>query len=342
MKLQLFISKSMQEPLWNLHHKICFIVDAQVPILFFSRLRDKIRKDVEGSLEYIDLSMQEQSTIMSNLETIGFLSHKSIYWLGSIHGLSIKKRTKWLEYSENYHGQHSLVFCINQSDAAFLGPEWLCVTIPPTIERGEIELLAQFFHPEKVHIYKRLMRQLSPYHKFSLDQATLLIQYGQVIGSNVQRFFKEWLPLMIDVDYSLFKVSEYFLSGKSKEFFRLWSQVGPKYPQLFWVSYWSDITWRAYHYSKAMRRHDSMTAKRMSFKLPFSFIKSEWKRVDPERLKWAHQFIYNLDYKLKNGSGNYGLELLYAKFFLGQIVDTKIEERKNEKSRNCLAASAFY
>ena len=69
-----------------------------------------------------------------------------------------------------------------------------------------------------------------------------------------------------------------------------------------------------------MQKRDVVQAKKMSFKLPFSFIQSDWKRANLQELKQAHQFLCTVDYNLKTGGGDYGLELMYEKFFLGQFV----------------------
>ena len=87
-----------------------------------------------------------------------------------------------------------------------------------------------------------------------------------------------------------------------------------------------------------MQKNDSFDAKRISYRLPFSFINGGWKKINSEELKNAHHFIYNLDYNIKNGAGTYGLELLYSKFFQGEFAVNK-KRGKNEESRTYIASS---
>jgi len=334
MKVQKFLQQNIKQSLWQAYSKVCFIVHDQFPILFFSQLITHVRSNFDGIVEHLDLELQDQSTICSRIENVGFLSSKTFYWLGNLSGLSSKKRKKWIEYVHGYSGSHVLGIALSQDDARLLDKEWFVVDIPPVVDRTDFELIARFFHPQKVAVYKRLARFVSPYSKMPLDKACLLLQYGQVLGNNVQQFCDEWLPMLIESEQSLFKVSEYLLSNRASDFFRLWAKVRSNYPDVFWIAFWSDTLWRAYHYIRAMQRHDLSEAKRMSYKLPFSFINGGWKKVDPLQLKRAHHFVYNLDYNLKNGTGTYGLELLYGKFFLEQFVTKGNNRRENERGRH--------
>jgi len=321
MKLQQFLHKIEQSSFLEGQHKICFVLHDEYPFLFFSQLLQKIKGRFDGSIERLDLELQDQAAIRGKLEMTGFFSNRTLFWLGHISKMPAKKRNWWLDYVRGYQSSHTLGICINQEELACLDKECLQIVVPPAVDRTDFELLVQFFHPSMMAAFKKLGRHLFMRgFTLPLDKACLLLQYGQVLGNNIKQFCDEWLAVLVESEQSLLKVSEYFLSKRVREFFLLWSTIGSRYPDVFWISFWSDTLWRSYHYVNAMRNHDLAEARKISFRLPFSFLKSGWKKVDPEQLKRAHQFLYTIDYNLKNGVGGYGLELLYFNFFLGQFA----------------------
>ena len=60
-------------------------------------------------------------------------------------------------------------------------------------------------------------------------------------------------------------------------------------------------------------------AKTMAFRLPFSFIQTDWKKYAPAELRAAHDFVYGMDHQLKNGGDAFCFDLFYSKFFSGQF-----------------------
>jgi hypothetical protein len=63
-----------------------------------------------------------------------------------------------------------------------------------------------------------------------------------------------------------------------------------------------------------MERREMVEAKKVGFRLPFSFMQRDWKKTSVHELIQAHDCIYALDYGLKNG-GEFWMELFYTKFF---------------------------
>ena len=58
-----------------------------------------------------------------------------------------------------------------------------------------------------------------------------------------------------------------------------------------------------------------MAKKKISFRLPFSFLSTGIKEYTFEELMRAHDAIYEYDFHLKNGGDEQMIELFYAKFF---------------------------
>jgi len=320
MKLLLFLQKIENPTFLDSYKRICFVVADTYPVLFFSMIMQKIKTVTQGTVEYLDLQDHEQESILSKLEMQGFLGTKNSYWLGNISTLKAKKKKLWVEYVSNYQGQHNLCFCCGESDADFLEKKDLKIVLEDTIDRVQFEKIASTFQSINHALLKKLMNKLFLYNRsVELDKACLLIHYVKVLGNNLDQFCNEWLGIICNQEQSLFKLSEYFLSKRSKHFFSLWSKVGHRYPEVFWISYWSDTIWRAYHYVKTMRTGNFAEGKKMGYRLPFAFLKYDWRKVNPEELKAGHQFLYGVDHNLKNGVGSYGLELLYMNHMLGKF-----------------------
>ena len=64
-----------------------------------------------------------------------------------------------------------------------------------------------------------------------------------------------------------------------------------------------------------MKKNDRVGAKKISYRLPFSFLNRDWRKFSLEELKGAHSFLYTLDYKLKNNCEPGYLDLFYMKLF---------------------------
>jgi hypothetical protein len=64
-----------------------------------------------------------------------------------------------------------------------------------------------------------------------------------------------------------------------------------------------------------MRQKKHADAKKAQYKLSFSFINRDWSSYKLEELSNAHHFLSKLDFQLKNGAGEIGLEHFYVQFF---------------------------
>jgi hypothetical protein len=339
MKLQLFLQKLEQSSsFFSSYGIICFLLrDDTSPLLFFSFLLQKMHCFIRGNIERLDLELEEQDQILSKLEMHGFLGTADYYWLGDVSVLPVKKKKFWLEYINCYKGPHVLVFCIDEREQFELRKDCLSVSMDIEINKETFEYLALLFNKIQSVMLKKISKSFFSYGAtIVLDKACLLLQYGQLLGNNTKQFCDEWLPILLDPEQSLFKVSEYFLAKRAKEFFALWSKIGSRYPEVFWSAFWSDILWRSYHYTNLKKSGNSAEVKQVGFKLPFAFLKWDWKKINPEELKQAHQFLYIMDYNLKNGIGSYYIELLYLKFFLGQFSSKYVRSIRNDYHKTSL------
>ena len=68
-----------------------------------------------------------------------------------------------------------------------------------------------------------------------------------------------------------------------------------------------------------MKNNNNTAARTVSFRLPFSFLKKDWRMITGTQLQRAHEEIYNLDHAFKNSGSFDMLDLFYLTFFLGNI-----------------------
>ena len=153
--------------------------------------------------------------------------------------------------------------------------------------------------------------------KISLDSICLMTQYMAASGSDLESFLTNWLDTIIVPDSSLFDLSKYLFARNPQSFFRVWQTMAYTYGEMFWIAYWGDIFWRAYHFSRLSSMGEHEQAKKFATRLPFTLIQGGWRQVSLGELKEALNYVYALDSDIKNGSQAYPfLELLYLKFFL--------------------------
>jgi hypothetical protein len=119
-------------------------------------------------------------------------------------------------------------------------------------------------------------------------------------------------------ELSLFTLSQYFFARDGMRFFKQWSILKDQYAAPFWISFWSEQLWRASSFIELSEQHNFAEAKRISFKLPFSFIQRDWKNVTVQELKRAHDVLYHCDCAIKNGGDPNVLELFYTDYLQRQ------------------------
>jgi DNA polymerase III delta subunit len=137
-----------------------------------------------------------------------------------------------------------------------------------------------------------------------------------VLGKGSAQFSRDWLPDMIVPELSLFSLSQALFDRKPSSFFKLWKQFSQKYSVPFWITFWSEQLWRAYCYVRLQKNGKEAEAKKIGYRLPFSFLNRSWRNYTLEELKTYHHLLYEIDYQVKNGGSAYALDLFYATMLL--------------------------
>ncbi len=297
---------------------ICFSGKAY-PILFFYHLFSFL-KNYNTQLIYINCDSTDSASVKALLSTMSFCGTKQYYWLEGFHALSVKKQQDLLAYLKTYNGPH--VVLLFTHDVSSVGLSEInndtieTINLPDTIKTYELPMIRFLIDNSDTHQSSDFTAHLALHtDNLSLDNACLCVHYEVIVGKNVADFFSEWVRNIIEPTNSLFTLSQYFFGKKRSLFFKQWAAMTELYAPPFWATYWADQIWRAYIFCNLMKQKKYDESKKAQYKLPFSFINRDWSLYSATELRNAHQFLFELDYRLKNGASEIGLEYFYSQFF---------------------------
>jgi hypothetical protein len=316
MNLVQFFAQSSASDLFQSQSLIIFQYKQEYPLLFFSQFFKTI-KEKSASFSSIELSADQESAIMSRLTT-SFLGGRMIYSLQRFEGLDEKSKKMWLGFIEQYQGPHCLIIAVN-GEVRKAHADQLIIMLDDTIDQKSFIALLPSLASDLVGKKELIAAVFKQSPMIPLDQACLLMHYMKVIGNNAGFFLNEWLHKIIIPERSLFSLSTFFFAKKAKLFLDQWRLLSGQYSEQFWVAYWSEQLWRAHYFIEFMQAHKMAQAKKISMRLPFTFMQRDYKSYQGDELKNAHDFMYQLDNAFKNGGSPVALDLFYSKFFLGQF-----------------------
>ena len=233
-----------------------------------------------------------------------------------LSSLDAKKQKRIMADLAKYTGPHRLMVWIPQT--AILPDNACCIIIPEKIDQSQMKALARAFEYNRVADHARFMRMIfAKSSSLSLESALLLCMYGSVIGSDVQVFAQYWLDQLFDASPSLFMLSQHFFDKDVAAFGNLWKALQENYSLAFWTTFWSEQLFRAASVVRYASSNEMQQAKKIGFRLPFSFLSSGWRRYTVSELVHAHEALYMHDVHMKNGGDEQMIELFYAQFFNG-------------------------
>ncbi len=313
-----FLNQTSHSNFFNTKPLILFRGSGDYPLLFFSFFIKKL-KSQKIITETINLSQEDSATVKARLET-SFLGLPVFYWLRNVTDLSAQKRVYWLDYIQQYNGSNTIACFIDKTQSLQLSSKELVITIPNKVDQALFIALMKFFDRP---LSKRSMQIITILYKknefLTLDSACILMYYLALVGSSIDYFMNYWLDTLVAPEKSLFLLSQYFFAKDSQQFFKRWSTIVHDYMPAFWSSFWSEQIWRACNFVKLTKNKKNSEAKNIGFRLPFAFLRRDWKQYTSTELSNAHQFVYAMDFRLKNGGAPFSFDLFYAKFFLNEF-----------------------
>lgn len=287
---------------------VCLQGDAY-PSLFCRKLVDHLTRVNNGAMISCDMSAENYSSTMASLQTT-FLGSQSWYWLRSDETLSKKQSDAWHAYLDAYQGPHTLFFYTNKPIRK-IKKTWCLVKIPSVIDRNLFSTISSMMEIKQTMFGDYLYQQ---HPTIAIDTAVLLAQYSKLLGKNWKMFIDQWLHELLVPETSLFSLSQAFFARQPKQFFYQWQAISAAYAPQFWIVYWSEQLWQAYAYVRLQKAGRAMDAKKVSYRLSFSFKNRDYRSYSLTTLRNAHQYLYEIDFHLKNGGNDTSLELFYTKF----------------------------
>lgn len=273
-------------------------------------------KKIEIDHDLADIYRQLQTT---------FLGQTFLYWFSDLTSISSKKkRADLIAYITAYQGPHRLVGCITEEIELAL-TNGVIVEVQDNYTSDQVVKLTMLYDQPtnstklstKPEVTAYFIGKLYRYRKqYSAEQLCLLLEYAGVLGKNSDHFFSVWLDQLVVSDVSLYWVSQLFFEKKAAEFFDIWGEVRPLYSDQFWTSFFSEQMFKAY-WVVSWQARIPPEHKAITFGLPFSFLKVDWKLHQKANLQEAHQKIYEVDLLLKSGGNTNRLDLFLVQFFQG-------------------------
>jgi hypothetical protein len=311
-----FLNKA-QDPSWWASQTVVCCTSSTYPLLFFSNLLRTLRQHKIGGIQSIDLEEAGQDTTAAHLSSL-FLGNRTYFWLKNIGELDAKKRAYWSHFVSTYQGPNCLIVFSDKALSLKPCDNMSSVEIPDPIDQTQASPILTALMPDDARRAAMVLRAIfCSRRKISLDILCLLADYAAVSGADLDLFLTEWLDLLVVPEASLFDLSKYLFARNPTAFFKVWQKVMTNFGELFWVAYWGDIFWRAYHFARLSTAGCHEEAKKFAPRLPFSYIQGGWRQVSLSELRNALNYIYGLDFDIKNGvQGASFIELLYLKFFL--------------------------
>jgi hypothetical protein len=298
--------------------KVFAFSDFSYPLLFFYHLINFLRK-YGLHIEVVHCTV-DTAVIKALLSTMSF-SGQTIYWLEDFHILPDKKQQELFQYFRAYEGPHRILLFSDKIAHELISPSKKfidglnVIKLPSDITPQDFSSM-RFLVSDTLQERSNFAAQIGMYADYlSLDTMCLFAHYELVLGKNVDDFFTNWIARIIDPTSSFFVLSQHFFAKKPKQFFRQWATVSEQYLPTFWASFWADQIWRAYVYADLMKQKKYADAKKVQYKLPFSFINRDWLLCNLSELRNAHHFLTSMDFRLKNGGYDIGLEHFYSQFF---------------------------
>jgi len=302
---------------------ICFSTakGQSYPLLFFSLLFERLRNGLGDRVffEVLDLSGSDVASHYSKLE-MSFLGQQCCYFLKGLDVLDVRRRKEWVAYLRSYAGPHQLIFYIPEAASLFTcEPDVDCALVDiTTVDRNGFFLLARSFDVAFSKAVEHYIRHFfMSQQKMGLDAACLALRYVQLVGGRKPSDITMVLERACEDDTSLFMLAGNFLAKRSQPFFTSLALINKTYPAQFWVSFWSEQLWRAYYYIFYKKENNYKAAKTIGFRLPFSFLQRDWKKLSLAEVKQAHTFLYEADFRMKNGGSDFSLDVFYTRFFNG-------------------------
>lgn len=279
--------------------------------LFFSRFWTKLREQSSLQVRILSFEDIELDTLYATCQT-SFLGQQFIYWCKDITALNDRFKKEWLGFCMQYVGPHVLVMFYEDTELVQKQSKIANIFLD-TVDASLYSLLFRYFIGSEANS-TFIQMLFAKRATITLDEACIMMHYQQVLGKSLPNFFETWFDKILEPSSSLFHVAQYLFARDGQQFMRELALLEREYPVEFWLVFWSEQLWQALIFVSEARKVGPIEARKKVSRLPFSFMTKDWKTISEEELIKAHTFLYNADFRMKNGFLVGGLDLFYAKF----------------------------
>jgi len=292
-------------------HSVLFIKGGQQAPLFLTFLRSHLARGETTQFVTLDAEVQTLSQIKATCE-MSFLGAKQIIWLKGLGALLPKAVRDIQNYLKTYQGPHTVICAVDSGKVP--AAKDAVITLPQAVDKEWYARLYAMVYPGD-SLDRSFVQRVYNHHKdLPVDVAFILIQYQKLIGHRSEYFMNHWLERVVPKGLSLFTLSTYFFAKNAQQFVPLWFESRGRYPDEFWVSYWSSQLWLASMFVAAKKQSPSSKNVARGSRLPFSFMQGDWRKYTTHELATAHDFLYTVDFWHKNGSVSRWVDLFCLKF----------------------------
>lgn len=297
---------------------ICFTGETYQPI-FLEKIKTFIEKHIGEPIQKFAPD-QSLTDIQMRLGTT-FLGQQQWFMVNNLESISVaKKKADFIQFIKNYSGPHRIIIFINKEDGELPVPHDQAYMIGHSYSNEQVKKIAILYEDSKPEILAYFFNKLFAIKKeYSLDQLCLLKEYAGLLGNNIGHFFDDWIEKLVVSDVSLFYLSQLFFEKNESEFFIQWHKVRALYPDQFWTAFFSEHLFKGYFYVQH-KGQVPLDQKQITFGLPFSFLKHDWKMYSGSELQVAHQKMYEIDLSLKRSGSSYQLDTFCMAFFNDDFV----------------------
>ena len=190
-----------------------------------------------------------------------------------------------IELCSVYKGLHRIILISNPLHKVSLSKN-IPIEIPKIVDYNlfaTLSVLINYNVHDKQTIKSFFDRVIHSAPKLTLAQACAVIPYIDVLGRSKDQFYSTWLPVLIKENLSLFTLSQHLLARDARSFYAMWNDIYPRYPDEFWLVYWSDQLWQAYRFTTSQRSSQADQSSLFTKGLPFSFYSKRMAQL-PSRI----------------------------------------------------------
>lgn len=312
--------ENIQNPGWWKDTTVTWFSAAQYHAMFMHKLFEVCSKKFEGvaGMPFARLALMSNKDVSAALQQ-AFLGQRRCYFLGLIEELKRDELVCLRKLLSIYAGPHVVwAYTLDALTAKDLGPKQVIVELDGVVDGTTFGVIANFFGYERVLRRQQLVEKIfARAGSLSLDQAVMMMHYLSLLPIQETENVDLFLHRIIEPNRSLQRISALFFARRGDAFFELLADFKELYPPMFWVSFWSTQLWQAIHVIKYMQNQEYSKARRVGNRLPLSLLKDGWQKQRTHELARAHDFLCRIDFNLKNGCKESGINLFYTRFING-------------------------